>query len=146
MARAVELVFYDELPDEQIAATLGVSRRCLSRWKRRDDFRAALTAFADHRRQRAHEVLDATVEKAARTLRDLLDSENEQIRLRAAVEVLKVRNSGHEAPAAAPTQVEVQIANFVHQLGGVRKSCQSSPVQLIALDPSVQPVARPLPS
>jgi transcriptional regulator with XRE-family HTH domain len=116
MQRAIELVFFDELTDEQIANAVGISRRALARWKKRDDFQSALSEFSVRRRERAHEVLDATVEKAAYTLRELLDSDNEQVRLRAAAEVLKVTNTVSEPRMSGPTQVEVQVANFFQQL------------------------------
>ena len=46
----------------------------------------------------------------------MLDSDNEQVRLRAAAEVLKVTNTVSEPRASGPTQVEVQVANFFQQL------------------------------
>jgi hypothetical protein len=116
MERAVELLFYDDLTDDQIADAVSVGRRTLVRWKGRDEFQSALVEFSARQRQRAHEVLDATVEKAARTLRDLLDSDSEQIRIRAAVEVLKATNTIVEPRESGQTQVEVQVANFFQQL------------------------------
>src|SRR5215207_3397618 len=44
IGHAAVLCWLDERTDEQIAATLGISRRTLARWKRRADFRAAQTA------------------------------------------------------------------------------------------------------
>ena len=88
MQRAVELLYYDQLTDEQIAQELRISRRGLTRWKKQPEFENALGEFATLQRQLANEVLQSTVTKAATTLRDLLDSENENIRLKAALEVL----------------------------------------------------------
>ena len=42
MGKAVELLFYDELTDGEIAEAVGVSRRSLTRWKERKDFQEAL--------------------------------------------------------------------------------------------------------
>ena len=119
MQRAVELLYYDQLTDEQIAQELGISRRGLTRWKKQPEFLNALGEFAALQRQKANEVLEATVTKAATTLRDLLDSENENIRLKASLEVLKLTGTVVEPSTSSLTQVEVQVSNFFQQLQGV---------------------------
>jgi AraC-like DNA-binding protein len=118
MQRAVELLYYDQLTDEQIAQDLGISRRGLTRWKKQPEFQNALGEFAALQRQKAKELLEATVTKAATTLRDLLDSKNENIRLKASLEVLKLTGTVAEPSATSLTQVEVQISNFFQQLQG----------------------------
>ena len=46
----------------------------------------------------------------------MLDSENENIRLKAAPEVLKITGTVVEPSAPILTQVEVQVGNFFQQL------------------------------
>ena len=116
MQRAVELLYYDQLTDEQIAQELGISRRGLTRWKKQPEFQNALGEFATLQRQKANEVLESTVTKTATTLRDLLDSENENIRLKAALEVLKITGTVAEPSAPSLTQVEVQVSSFFQHL------------------------------
>jgi len=45
VGRAAALCFQDAHSDEEIARQLGIVRRTLARWKKRDDFAAAIAAL-----------------------------------------------------------------------------------------------------
>jgi hypothetical protein len=50
IGRAAMLCDVDDLRDVDIAVALGISRRTLARWKRRDDFAAAMAAVRSFHR------------------------------------------------------------------------------------------------
>ncbi len=94
--RAIQLILEGK-NNQQIADEIGVSRQTVSFWRNRDEeFQTALNeeikASQDAKRAKFDTILDAAYE----SLISLLQSNDPQIRLKAAVEVLK--REGHRTP------------------------------------------------
>jgi Helix-turn-helix of insertion element transposase len=66
--KAAQLVFDDLLTDDQIAAEIGVSRRSISAWRKRDDFNAELTAL---HQEYSHRVMSRGIAVRARRVEKL---------------------------------------------------------------------------
>ena len=90
MEKAVELLFFDRLSDKEIARHCDVARSTLACWKNLPEFQDALQDFGRQQRLQAYTLLESGSEQAVRTLLDLLDSDNENIRLKSAVELLRL--------------------------------------------------------
>lgn len=93
--RAIQLILQGK-NNQQIADAIGVSRQTVSSWQNRDDkFKEELNheikAWQDAQNAKFAGVLDAAYE----SLISLLQSDDPQIRLKAAIEVLKRHRSSH---------------------------------------------------
>jgi len=89
--QAAELVHAGKMTMKQVAETVGVDRRTLTRWRTTDEFKAALAELGQVEIDAAKAVLIRHATKAAQTLVAALDSTGRGsviARVRAAVEVL----------------------------------------------------------
>jgi hypothetical protein len=115
MQKAVELLFLDHLSDAEIAKECGIARATLANWKNLPGFQAALRAFGVQHRNQAYALLESGSHKAVRTLLALLDSENENTRLKAAIELLRLIKT--DQPPAVPASREsgpsVEVKQFL---------------------------------
>jgi len=115
MQKAVELLFLDHLSDKEIAKKCGIARATLANWKKLPEFQAALRAFGTQHRNQAYARLESGSDKAVRTLLELLDSENENTRLKAAIELLRLIKAD-QPPTALDTRQggpSVEIKQFI---------------------------------
>lgn len=111
MHTAIELLFLDQLPDKEIAQACGISRATLANWKNRPEFQTALREFGRQYRQMAYARLESGSKKAVLSLLELLDSQNENVRLKAAVELLRLLKADQPPPppvVGGNTKVEIQ--------------------------------------
>lgn len=113
MHNAIELLFLDQLPDKEIAQACGISRATLANWKNRPEFQAALRDFGLRYRRLAYARLESGSEKAVQTLLKLLDSANESIRLKAAVELLRLLKADQPPPSPRVGDTKVEIQQFL---------------------------------
>jgi hypothetical protein len=78
-------------PDQSAAATAaGIGRRTLTRWLATEEFRDAYRAASQRRLADAIGLLRATAADAVATLRTALASDNEHVKVRAAVALLEI--------------------------------------------------------
>jgi HEAT repeat protein len=101
MQKAVELLFFDHLPDKEIAKACGIARATLANWKNLPEFQSALRDYGLQNRNQAYALLESGSDKAVRTLLELLDSKSESTRLKAAIELLRLIKA--DQPPLVPT-------------------------------------------
>ena len=81
MKKAIEELIKTDKTQRQIAKELGVSEETISRWKTRED-------YSREYKKVERKYFNSLTAKAIRTLIDLLDSDNGNVRLGAAKEIL----------------------------------------------------------
>jgi uncharacterized protein YjcR len=79
--RCIELMITTEMQKQEIASELGIRRETISAWVKREDFQAAM-------RDEMQREFSQMALKARRKLNELVDSNNPQVALAAAKEVL----------------------------------------------------------
>jgi len=99
MQRAACLLFKDDLTDEHIAEECGISRKTLGLWKKKPEFSEALEGMSAKQRERAYSSLECSAELAANTLIELVQNGNDQVRLKASLELLRITRAD-TAPAS----------------------------------------------
>ena len=93
-----EVVFLDQLSDADIASQYGMSKPTFYKLKRTSRFQQALKHYGEIAVREANTRIQAASDKAVRTLIDLLDSDNPTIRLKAAVETIRLSGLGQPLP------------------------------------------------
>ncbi|MCL6519080.1 MAG: hypothetical protein K6T99_04565 [Armatimonadetes bacterium] len=88
--RAIPLLF--RLTDEEIAEKLRISKRMLDEWKRSPDFANAICDYVKENRRTALRLLSERYVEAARELESLIKSEDEKIKYKAIIDLLKASN------------------------------------------------------
>jgi hypothetical protein len=94
----VEVVFFDQLPDSDIASQFNMSKPTFYKLKGTSRFQKALKDYGEISVREANTRIQAASDKAVRTLIDLLDSDIPAIRLKAAVETIRLAGLGQPLP------------------------------------------------
>ena len=85
--------------DAEVAETVGVARETISRWRNHDaDFKTELRQSRETQLESHLTTISNVNKKAVDVLEDLLDSDDEQVRLRAAMHLLKTVSLTHREP------------------------------------------------
>lgn len=101
------MVFRDQQSDVDIAAHFGMSKPTLYKLKRTSRFQRALKAFGEIAVREAETKIQAASGKAVGTLISLLDSDNPSIKLKAAIETIRLVGLGQPLPEFTPDIVEI---------------------------------------
>lgn len=80
-----------DVPIAQVARLVGLSRQTLHNWLGQEDFRALVERFTNEHAALLEDILLAGEKQAAITLTELLNSENEEVRFKAATRLLDMR-------------------------------------------------------
>jgi hypothetical protein len=100
----VEVVFLDQQSDSDIATHFDMSKPTFYKLKRTSRFQKALKDFGEIAVREANTRIQAASGKAAGTLIDLLDVDNPAIRLKAAIETIRLSGLGQPLPEFTPEQ------------------------------------------
>lgn len=85
--------------DAEVAESVGVARETINRWRNHDsDFMRELRQSREAQLESHMTRISNANDKAVNVLEDLLDSEDEQVRLRAAMHLLKTVSLTHKEP------------------------------------------------
>lgn len=80
-----------DVPIAQVARLVGLSRQTIHNWLGQEDFRALIERFTTEHVALLEDILLAGEKQAAITLTELLNSENEEVRFKAATRLLDMR-------------------------------------------------------
>ena len=94
----VEVVFLDQLSDSGIATQFQMSKPTFYKLKLTSRFQKALKDYGEVAVREANTKIQAASDKAVGTLIDLLDSDNPAIRLKAAIETIRLSGLGQPLP------------------------------------------------
>ena len=94
----VEVVFLDQLSDAEIASQYQISKPTFYKLKRTSRFQRALKDYGEIAVREANTRIQAASDKAVATLVDLLDSDNPAIKLKAAIETIRLAGLGQPLP------------------------------------------------
>lgn len=100
----VEVVFLDQQSDSDIATHFNMSKPTFYKLKRTSRFQKALKDFGEVAVREANTRIQAASGKAVGTLIGLLDSENPVIKLKAAIETIRLSGLGQPLPEFTPEQ------------------------------------------
>ena len=100
----VEVVFLDQLSDEDISSKFSMSKPTFYKLKRTRRFQKALKDYGEIAVREANTRIQAASDKAVGTLIDLLDIDNPAIRLKAAIETIRLSGLGQPLPEFTPEQ------------------------------------------
>lgn len=98
----VEVVFLDQLSDSDIATQFQMSKPTFYKLKLTSRFQKALKGYGEIAVRVANTRIQAASDKAVGTLIDLLDSDNLTIRLKAAIETIRLSGLGQPLPEFIP--------------------------------------------
>ena len=111
--------------DGEIALALGISRQTVNTWRHRDDdFRAALAMQREALREGTADALQELAKKAIGVLAKAMESENEHVRVKAAVAVIKAcevrtRSAQEKGVDREAIERQVVIENLKAALGKI---------------------------
>ena len=94
----VEVVFLDQLSDADIASQFHMSKPTFYKLKGTSRFQKALKDYGEIAVREANTRIQAASDKAVATLVDLLDSDNPAIKLKAAIETIRLSGLGQPLP------------------------------------------------
>ena len=100
----VEVVFLDQLSDADIALQFHMSKPTFYKLKGTSRFQRALKDYGEIAVREANTRIQAASGKAVGTLIDLLDSDIPAIRLKAAIETIRLAGLGQPLPELTPNQ------------------------------------------
>jgi len=100
----VEVVFLDQQSDSDIATQFNMSKPTFYKLKLTSRFQRALKDFGEIAVREANTRIQAASDKAVGTLIDLLDVDNPAIRLKAAIETIRLSGLGQPLPEFTPEQ------------------------------------------
>jgi hypothetical protein len=100
----VEVVFSDQQSDSDIATHFNMSKPTFYKLKRTSRFQRALKDYGEIAIREANTRIQAASDKAVGTLIDLLDVDNPAIRLKAAIETIRLSGLGQPLPEFTPEQ------------------------------------------
>ena len=100
----VEVVFLDQQSDSDIATHFNMSKPTFYKLKRTSRFQKALKDYGEIAVREANTRIQAASGKAVGTLIGLLDSDNPAIKLKAAIETIRLSGLGQPLPEFTPEQ------------------------------------------
>ena len=100
----VEVVFLDQQSDSDIATHFNMSKPKFYKLKRTSRFQKALKDYGEIAVREANTRIQAASGKAVGTLIGLLDSDNPAIKLKAAIETIRLSGLGQPLPEFTPEQ------------------------------------------
>lgn len=103
--KAIEMLFEDELTDEEIAKSIGRSRTTLSKWKNDELFKKAQKQY------RSLVVKDDYTNMAIKKLKELLEAKSEMVQLQSATTILKMAGMLSDNDTPELTRAKVRKAN-----------------------------------
>lgn len=141
-----------EVPISQVARMIGASRQTVHNWLGQEEFRAMIEQFTSEHTSLLEDILLAGEKQAAISLTELLQSESEEIRFKAATRLLDMRGlRGKPVDKAEVKSVELKgdVNELMRQLlrdPSVRGFISSLPVPPLLSAGSEEPLtvaARP---